>query len=141
MPALSFKSKFAPLIRSGKKPFTLRALRKDGRDPKGGDALYFYTGMRTKACRKIRRPNYCLWAKEVYLLYGLIQVDGWPVIILPYHLDNFAKLDGFKDYARFCEFHDIRDGMTKRFMRIISWDLERFVQLQIFEKHILAACK
>jgi hypothetical protein len=137
MPALGFKSRFARLIRNGKKPFTLRDLRKDGRDPKAGQILYFYTGMRTKLCRQIRAPGDCLWAREIYLLYGLIQVEGWPIIILPYHLDRFARLDGFKDYAAFCQFHGIRDGMTKRFMRIISWERERKVQRRIFEKRFL----
>jgi len=76
MPALSFKKQFVPNVRNGKKPFTLRAFRKDGRDIKGGDVLYFYAGMRTKACRKIRPDNFCLWAKNIALLYGLIYPAG-----------------------------------------------------------------
>lgn len=53
MPALNFQAQFAPLVESGEKRQTIRAYRKDGRDPKRGDALYLYTGMRTKACRKL----------------------------------------------------------------------------------------
>ena len=53
MPALNFKAEFAPLVESGEKRQTIRKLRKDGRDPKVGDALYLYTGMRTKKCRKL----------------------------------------------------------------------------------------
>ena len=53
MPALNFKQEFADLVESGKKRQTIRAYRKDGRDPKPGDTLYLYTGMRTKQCRKL----------------------------------------------------------------------------------------
>jgi len=53
VPALNFQSRFAPLVESGEKRQTIRAYRKGGRDPKVGDTLYLYTGMRTKACRKL----------------------------------------------------------------------------------------
>lgn len=53
MPLLNFQSRFAPLVESGEKRQTIRAYRKDGRDPKVGDRLYLYTGARTKACRKL----------------------------------------------------------------------------------------
>jgi hypothetical protein len=53
MPALNFKKEFVEKIRSGEKRQTIRALRKDGRDPKKGDILYLYTGMRTKSCQRI----------------------------------------------------------------------------------------
>ena len=53
MPALNFQKWSAPLVESGEKRQTIRAYRKDGRDPKVGDTLYLYTGMRTKACRKL----------------------------------------------------------------------------------------
>ncbi len=54
MPAFNFQKQFAGRIRSGLKSQTIRAARKDGRDPKPGDTLYLYTGMRTKECRKIK---------------------------------------------------------------------------------------
>lgn len=53
MPLLNFQSRFAPHVESGEKRQTIRAYRKDGRDPKVGDRLYLYTGARTKACRKL----------------------------------------------------------------------------------------
>ena len=53
MPALNFQARFAPLVESGAKTQTIRKRRKDGRDPKPGDRLVLYTGMRTKACRKL----------------------------------------------------------------------------------------
>ena len=53
MPALNFQKQFADAVESGKKLQTIRAYRKDKRDPKPGDTLYLYTGMRTKQCRKL----------------------------------------------------------------------------------------
>ncbi len=56
MPALNFQSQFAPLVESGKKRQTIRAYRKDGRDPTPGCKLYLFTGMRTKSCRRLVAP-------------------------------------------------------------------------------------
>ncbi len=53
MPALNFKKQFAHLVESGEKRQTIRALRKDGKNPKPGHTLYLYTGQRTKSCRKL----------------------------------------------------------------------------------------
>ncbi len=53
MPAINFKKEFADKVESGKKVQTIRALRKDGKNPKPGQPLYLYTGMRTKYCRKL----------------------------------------------------------------------------------------
>ncbi len=53
MPLLGFQKQFAPLVESGEKRQTIRAFRKAGRDPKVGETLYLYTGLRTKACRKL----------------------------------------------------------------------------------------
>jgi len=59
MPALNFKSRFAPAVElglanplaPGAKRCTIRATRKRPICP--GDRLSLYTGMRTKACRKL----------------------------------------------------------------------------------------
>ena len=53
MPLLGFRQCYAADVESGRKPHTIRAYRKDGRDPKPGDTLYLYTGLRTKQCRKL----------------------------------------------------------------------------------------
>lgn len=57
MPALNFKAQFAPLVESGAKRRTIRAFRKDKRDPKQGDTLYLYTGLRTKYAKPITISN------------------------------------------------------------------------------------
>ena len=53
MPALNFRAEFADAVERGEKCQTIRAYRKDGRNPKPGDTLHLYTGMRTRACRRL----------------------------------------------------------------------------------------
>lgn len=53
MPALNFRAEFSALVESGRKRQTIRAYRKDGRDPKPGDTLHLYVGLRTKGARKL----------------------------------------------------------------------------------------
>ena len=61
MPALNFKPQFVERIEIGlrdsddprAKTHTIRDPRKDGRDPKPGDTLYLYTGLRRKGARRI----------------------------------------------------------------------------------------
>jgi len=95
MPALSYKARFAPLVESGQKRQTIRARRK--REFKIGDRLYHYTGMRTKACRKLLE-NECCQALD-------IMIDGVVVVIdhgIPLDADQrhmLARADGFKSYA------------------------------------------
>ncbi len=54
MPSLSFKAQFATRVANGEKPHTIRRTRV--RPIKVDDALSFFTGMRTKQCRRLR-PN------------------------------------------------------------------------------------
>jgi len=54
MPALNFQARFADLVERGEKRQTIRAWRRDGRDPYFGNFLYLFTGMRTPACRPLR---------------------------------------------------------------------------------------
>ena len=54
MPLLGFKKEFVGPIESGKKRHTIRAPRKYGRNPKPGQILYLYVGLRTKSCRKLK---------------------------------------------------------------------------------------
>ena len=48
MPAYNFQPHFAPLILSGSKCTTIR-----GREAKVGATAYLFTGMRTKACKRL----------------------------------------------------------------------------------------
>lgn len=95
MPALNFQKQFAPLVESGEKRQTIRAYRKDGRDPKVGDRLYLYTGMRTKQCRKLGEAV-CTASRGMFIQRNGLTSDD-PNI--PADLDTFAASDGFKSFT------------------------------------------
>lgn len=100
MPALNFKKQFAEAVESGKKRQTIRAYRADGRNPKHGQTLFLYTGMRTKGCRKLREDE-CKSVIPISIDTDVIAYDGvpvdWPL------MEDVAKADGFES------FYDLRD--------------------------------
>lgn len=108
MPALNFKKRFAPKVESGEKCQTIRAYRKDGRDPKKDDILYLYTGMRTKGCRKIKEAacvetyNVIIHEKNLYFESLLMSAGARKTI---------AILDGFKNYQEFQKFFAETHGL------------------------------
>jgi hypothetical protein len=93
----SFSTRFAPLVESGSKRQTIRVPRKDGRVPEPGDVVHLFTGMRTRACRRLGQGNVteCFpvridfnhpYASETaHRSLGLDECDA------------FARLDGFED--------------------------------------------
>ncbi len=113
MPALNFQAQFAPLVESGEKRQTIRSYRKDGRDPKQGDTLYLYTGMRTKACRKLGEVR-CNKVYEIVLneryrdpsIGTLMSGCGFPCTI-----DRLAKLDGFRNAAAMFDWFEDTHGL------------------------------
>lgn len=120
MPALNFQTQFAPKILAGQKPFTLRAPRKDGRDPKAGQTLFLFTAMRTKQCRKIAEKP-CRFSVTVYLAWRLITIPTIGDVDKLELLELFSRLDGFPSYAAFCRFHKVTVGMQPKPMRLIAW--------------------
>ena len=99
MVAYNFQSQFAPLVESGEKRQTFRVLGKR-RHARPGDSLQLYTGMRTKACRKLVTPDpVCLFSSPVFIVpFGTkspVMLEGdadYP------HPDRFARDDGFIDF-------------------------------------------
>ena len=109
MPALGFKSQFAPLVADGSKPHTIREARKV--PFKDGDTLQFYTGMRTKACRRLRMPQPCTAAVpiEVNAVRGYVMLGAgsrfYPEGMLKEdHLRELAVRDGFANIEAFFRF-------------------------------------
>lgn len=106
MPAYNFQKQFAPLILAGVKTQTIRPRRK--RPTRVGDALYLYTGMRTKHCQKlIERP--CMSVEPIRisddvsdLYYGSIWVSqrglSYPEMV------DLSRKDGFPSLVSFFEF-------------------------------------
>lgn len=126
MPALNFKTRFANLVVLGLKPHTIRAPRKV--PLKVGDILYLYTGMRTKACRRLavarcsavspiqitsrqRRVNVCEGA-QLYPV-GTLSRD-W--------IGTLAVRDGFDSPDEFFAFFDQPRGRSF-FGSLIEWEL------------------
>ena len=75
MPLLGFKQQFAPMVEARKKRQTIRAKREDGRNPKPGDTLYLYTGLRTKSCRKLGE-TVCRSVQEIVVDVKGINLSG-----------------------------------------------------------------
>ncbi|GAG41433.1 unnamed protein product [marine sediment metagenome] len=96
MPALNFRKEFAEMVRSGRKRQTIRAYRKDGRDPKVGDTLYLYVGMRTKGCRLLGEHK-CTSVEGIalgsngrmYTKHGRVEIE---------REDDVAERDGFASF-------------------------------------------
>lgn len=116
MPALNFKAQFAPLVESGEKCQTIRAYRKDKRDPRVGDTLYLYTGMRTKQCRNLGTVR-CSSVTQFKILHGF---DQWVAMkqignvlkrFCGESADTLAIDDGFEDFAEMCTWFDKTHGL------------------------------
>jgi len=107
MPALSFKAQFADAVERGEKRQTIRARRK--RPFMVSDRLYLYTGMRTKACRKLGEstctevlPIEICIRREHQCVYGWVTVGG--NLLSEYQILQLAQADGFSSAAEFFKF-------------------------------------
>lgn len=117
MPALNFKKQFVPLIESGEKHQTIRVLRKDGRKPKVGEALYLYTGMRTKNCQKLKEVI-CKSVTRIVISRGYLRLNE--VFLHSFEKLQIAFADGFETYQEFQNFFEETHGLPFHGI-IISW--------------------
>jgi len=109
MPALNFHSRFAEAVASGAKPHTIRAPRVH--PIKAGDVLHHYTGMRTKACRRLREPTVCTAVTPITIFAAREAVSlgagsvryplEFPMVLDRAMVEHLAKADGFADAAEF----------------------------------------
>lgn len=109
MPALNFKKEFAPKVEALIKRMALRKKRADGRDPKPGQLLYFFSGMRTKGCRRLGQavckkstPVQISQAFDVDL--GGRRLDAVAVM-------DLARADGFDSAIDFYNFFSKTHGL------------------------------
>ena len=121
MPALNFMDRFADAVESGKKRQTIRKRRKDGRDPKPGDILYLYTGMRTKRCRKLGEVR-CKSVREIELDRGQVApgISLGTVTGAPCTPDTLARRDGFKSFTELLDLIEEMHGLPFREL-LIQW--------------------
>ena len=116
MPALNFKKQFAPMVESGQKCTTIRAYRK--RHFRAGDDLYFYTGMRTRYCRKLGQAN-CLSVFNIEIK-GRIWING--EMLQNDEADKLAISDGFASSGELIRWFE--DTYTIPFRgQLIKWDV------------------
>lgn len=107
MPAYNFKKEFAPMILSGRKPHTIRKVRKNPTEV--GDTLYLYTGMRTKKCEKIaeavctRIEPVIIWPDRDEI--GFVDHQGGSILMLDDdEIKSLAYADGFDSVVDFFDF-------------------------------------
>lgn len=119
MPALNFQKQFAEAVESGNKCQTIRAYRKDGRDPKVGDTLYLYYGMRTTQCRKLGEAE-CSDVRGILIQRPWIQiVSDDPA--LPADPDMIARDDGFQDFGAMLDWFEKTHGLPFNGI-LIRWE-------------------
>lgn len=131
MVALNFQSQFANDVEDRRKRRTIRAARKDGRDPKKGDKLQLYTGMRHKGCRKLL-DAVCRRVRPVEISHLGVRLDGrmlhagdTPAYVSapdPEQYDgDFARADGFGCFGEMVDwFEQTHDLPFKG--NLIEWD-------------------
>lgn len=118
MPALNYKARFAAQVESGAKRRTIRARRRDGRDPKPGDMLYHYTGMRTKACRRLGVST-CEDVTPIQIFADETVMEG-SAVLTGRNLLELARLDGFVGVREFLDFFCSVHGLPFAGL-VISW--------------------
>lgn len=120
MVAYNFKAQFADAVASGAKCQTIRAVRTGkSRHVRVGEKIQLYTGMRTKACRKLIEPD------PVCVAVWRIRIDAavpWD-IVPDGSLDAFARADGFKDWSELRDWFDRTHGLPFEGV-LIRWRAE-----------------
>lgn len=121
MVALNFQAQFAEDVEHGRKRRSIRAPRKDGRNPKAGDKLQLYTGMRQRGCRKLGEAI-CTRVRAVKIDHTGITLDGRPLYagdapayaggVDPEHYDcDFARADGFGSFGDMADWFAQQHGL------------------------------
>ena len=114
MGAWNFKKQFADVVRRGEKRQTIRRRRADGRDPRIGERMALYTGMRTSSCRKLGE---CVVDRRRAIV---IELDGEPKRVVvtvdgqrlhPKDIRKIGQADGFASAGELVEWfakeHDL----------------------------------
>jgi hypothetical protein len=117
MVAFNFQKQFAEPIQRREKKQTIRQTRRAN----VGDHIQLYTGMRTKQCRKLVDADpVCVCVDYVairpeYLTVGDVRKH-------PRDRDEFARLDGFKDYADMVAWFQNRYGQQSFIGYLHRWE-------------------
>jgi len=114
MVAINFSPQFAERVERGEKRQTIRR----GRKCEPGTALQLYTGQRTKACRKLMDAV----CKDITYV-GLTErgVTLGDKSKFPSDIDDFARADGFRDYAEMWQWFSTRYETNSFTGYVIRW--------------------
>ena len=134
MPALGFMDQHVPNVLDGSKPFTMRKPRKDGCDPRVGDALHLFRDWRKPTMRKFATATCVmrttLWfdhrgiakvqhdglaerAPFVFVSVGqaIVQAGDPSAANQELALHQLAKWDGFTSWNDLWAFHQSYGGL------------------------------
>lgn len=115
MVAINFSAQFAGPVERGEKRQTIRRSKKC----EAGDTLQLYTGQRTKACRKLR-DAVCKDVTYVGLTARGVTLGN--TSRFPRDIDDFARLDGFADYAEMWAWFSARYDTNSFTGYVIRWE-------------------
>jgi hypothetical protein len=116
MVAINFQAQFADAVASGRKTQTIRQNAR----AKAGQALQLYTGQRTKACRKLA-DAVCIDCTYVGLRASGVTLGD--TSRFPRDIDDFARADGFENYAAMWKWFSERYKTHSFTGHIIRWRL------------------
>ena len=114
MVALNFQPQFADDVAAGRKTQTIRRSAR----AQAGQVLQLYTGQRTKACRKLA-DAVCIDCGYVGLTERGISL--WDASRYPRNKDDFARADGFENYATMWKWFSERYKTNSFTGYIIRW--------------------
>jgi len=118
MPLLNFIKEHAEDVLTEKKRCTIRAYRKDGRDPTVGDTLYLYTGLRTKNCEKLGEAI-CESTDPIEIRSYYSLMLGKNKIVFT-SFPELAQADGFDSQSDFIDFFKKHHGLPFNGL-LIKW--------------------
>jgi hypothetical protein len=124
----NFREEFAPKVEAGEKVQTIRLNRRDGRNPRPGDRVQLFSGLRTARTRRIGagQVTACL---RVYIELGeasthVTRIDG--VNLSADEAESFAKIDGFESAKQMREFFRKQyEPMRELEGFCVRWTLDR----------------
>ncbi|MHA6684447.1 hypothetical protein [Mesorhizobium sp. A556] len=117
MAALNFSPEFAGPVERREKRQTIRQTRR----AKVGNRIQLYTGQRTKDCRKLVEVDpICTFVGYVAIRPESLTVSD--VRQHPRDRDEFARLDGFKDYAAMVAWFQARYGQQSFIGYLHRWE-------------------
>lgn len=107
MVAINFERRFTEAVAAGEKRQTIRHPRKS-RPIVAGDTLQLYTGLRTKAARKLADAA-CVEVAEVIIDSHVMRLRGQT--LNAHECERFARADGFENYRALRDWFDGKYGL------------------------------